>query len=386
MAKKEVIALLLAGGRGTRLKKLTEFAAKPAVPFGGKYRIIDFTLSNCRNSGMDTVGILTQYQPHTLQNYINDGKYWDLDRRDAGITFLPPFQSDYMDRWYDGTANAIAQNRQFIQSYDPEYVLVLSGDHIYKMDYNKMLEQHKKTAADATISVISVPWCDAGRFGILSVDPESRQILEFEEKPHNPQSNLASMGIYIFNWKTLHYIFEQLDSAPQARNDFGRDIIPYMLKENYKLYAYEFNGYWKDVGTVESFWEANMDLLSADTNPILQQKDWPILTADHSQPPAYLDGDAVIRQSLVSEGCEIYGDILNSVVSLGVTVGKGSTIKNSVVLPNAVIGENVRIENAVIGGEAYIDSNIKIGDMTLGDVVLIGDKEVIKKEVSRNFL
>ncbi|WP_121612091.1 glucose-1-phosphate adenylyltransferase [Mesobacillus foraminis] len=379
MSKKEIIALLLAGGRGTRLKKLTEKMAKPAVPFGSKYRIIDFALSNCRNSGMGTVGILTQYQPHTLQNYINDGKIWELDRMQNGITFLPPFQCDDMDRWYEGTAHAIAQNRQYIQSFDPEYVLVLSGDHIYKMDYNKMLEVHKENAADVTISVVNVPWSETNRFGIMSIDPETNQIIEFEEKPINPRSNLASMGIYIFNWETLSHIFEQFIENPQACKDFGKDIIPYMLENNYRLFSYEFNGYWKDVGTVESFWEANMDLLTMETNPILQDKDWHIFTASHSLPPAYFDGDARIRQSIVGEGSEVYGDVIHSVISYGVTVGKGSMIKNSVIMPNTTIGENVRIENAVIRGDTVIESNLRLNTL-LNDVMTVGGKEIIKQK------
>ncbi|CAM3741057.1 glucose-1-phosphate adenylyltransferase [Mesobacillus zeae] len=365
MAKREVVAMILAGGRGSRLKRLTETMAKPAVPFGGKYRIIDFPLSNCCNSGINTIGILTQYQPHTLQNYINDGKNWDLDRRGAGVTFLPPFQCSVSERWYEGTAHAIAQNRQYIQSQDPEFVLVLSGDHIYKMNYSKMLEDHKKSGADATISAIPVPWNEANRFGIMNIDPENNRIHEFVEKPERPLSNLASMGIYIFNWGTLKYIFEELDKDPLAFNDFGKDILPYMLREDYHLHAYEFEGYWKDVGTLESLWEANMDLLSAETNPILQNKNWPIYTADHAQAPTYLDSDATVKQSVVSEGCEIFGKVFNSVISYGASIGKGAVVRNSVVLPNTVVGKNMIIENAIIGGGS--------GNMMENDVIYIHD-------------
>ncbi|WP_053363890.1 glucose-1-phosphate adenylyltransferase [Bacillus sp. FJAT-27251] len=378
MAKKEIITLLLAGGRGTRLRKLTEKIAKPAVPFGGKYRIIDFALSNCRNSGMDTVGILTQYQPHTLQNYISNGETWDLNRRNAGITFLPPFQCDDMDRWYEGTAHAIAQNRQFIQSHEPEYVLIISGDHIYKMDYNCMLEVHIEKGADVTIPVVRVPWEEAERFGIMNVDHESGQILDFVEKPLHPQSNHASMGIYIFNWKTLCHIFEQLDGDPESFSDFGKDIIPFMLQQNYRLCAYEFNEYWKDVGTVQSYWEANMDLLRETTSPILHRKEWPIYTAGTTLPPAYLDEESYIKQSLISEGCEIFGDVLSSVLSYGVKVGKGSLVKNSVILPNAVIGENILIENAVVGSEVLIENGSGFEALS-ESVMFVEGKTIIKQ-------
>lgn len=377
MAKKEILTLLLAGGRGTRLKKLTEKMAKPAVPFGGKYRIIDFALSNCRNSGMDTVGILTQYQPHTLQNYISNGENWELNRRDAGITFLPPFQCDDMDRWYEGTAHAIAQNRQYIQYHDPEYVLVISGDHIYKMNYNKLLEIHKNNTADVTIAVTHVPWSEASRFGIMDVHPVTKRILGFEEKPLTPQSNLASMGIYIFNWETLKNIFEQFQNEKEF-NDFGKDIIPFMLASNYRLFAYEFTGYWKDVGTVESYWEANMDLLSAKSSLILHQKDWPIFTADYSLPPTYFDVIASSNQSLIGEGCEIYGEIERSVISCGVTVGRGSRIKNSVILPNTIIRENVEVENVVVSGNTVIDSNLKI-NQSFSNILQIDKKKILSQ-------
>ncbi|MBY0096630.1 glucose-1-phosphate adenylyltransferase [Mesobacillus maritimus] len=379
MKKKEILTLLLAGGRGTRLKKLTEKMAKPAVPFGGKYRIIDFALSNCRNSGMNTVGILTQYQPHTLQNYISNGENWELNRRDSGITFLPPFQCDDMDRWYEGTAHAIAQNRQYIQYHNPEFVLVISGDQIYKMDYNKLLDIHKRNAADVTISVTYVPWEEASRYGVMNVDSKTKRILGFEEKPQIPHSNLASMGIYIFNWRTLKTIFEQFQDERDYLNDFGKDIIPFMLKSNYRLFAYEFNGYWKDVGTVESYWEANMDLLSRKKNPLLHQKDWPIFTADCSLPPTYFDANSSFTESLIGEGCEIYGKIQKSVISYNVTIGKGSVIKNSVILPNTIIKENVEIENSVINGNTVIDSNLKFNE-SFSNILRINDRRILNRQ------
>jgi len=378
MAKREVLTLLLAGGKGTRLKKLTESMAKPAVPFGGKYRIIDFVLSNCRNSGMSTVGILLQYQPHTLQNYISNGGTWELDRRESEITFLPPFQCDDMDRWYEGTAHAVAQNHQFIESYDPEFVLVLSADQIYKMDYSKLIHFHKQKAAEVTVAVTSVPWKDASRFGTIQINSKTKRILKFEEKPNSPQTNLVSMGIYLFNWQALKNKILQFQNKKETFHDFGKDIIPQMLESRHRMFAYEFHDYWKDIGTVESYWEANMDLLSAKTNPILRQKHWPIYTTEYSLPPSYNDETANISQSIIGEGCEIYGDIHKSVISYGCTIGKGSVIKNSVVLPNTVIHENVVCENVVICGNTVIDSYLKI-NQTFSSVLSI-DKEKIKHQ------
>ncbi len=372
--------MLLAGGRGTRLKDLTTYTAKPAVPFGGKYRIIDFTLSNCSNSGIDTVGVLTQYQPHTLQNYIGEGKYWDLDRKNSGITILPPYQSDTGDCWYEGTAHAIYQNLNYIESYNPEDVLVLSGDHIYKMDYSKMLKQHKETNADVTISVINVPWRDASRFGIMSINSDSKRIIDFEEKPKQPKSNLASMGIYIFKSKILKRYLEKEESKAFSSKDFGKDIIPSMIKDNLQVYAYRFNGYWKDVGTIQSLWEANMDLLSYDTNPILQNEEWGIYTREASHQPFYLDGKGSINQSLVSEGCKVFGKVENSVLYHGVTVSKGTVIKDSVVLPNTFIGENAVINRSIIGSDSFIYSNVNIGDSNpFSEITLIGNNQIVKK-------
>ncbi|MED4224721.1 glucose-1-phosphate adenylyltransferase [Neobacillus cucumis] len=379
MTNKQCIAMLLAGGRGSRLKDLTQYMAKPAVPFGGKYRIIDFTLSNCSNSGIDTVGVLTQYQPHTLQNYIGDGKYWDLDRKNGGITLLPPYQCEQGERWYEGTAHAVYQNLRYIESYNPEYVLIISGDHIYKMDYSKMLEQHIQTKADATISVIHVPWKDASRFGIMNIDTESNRIMEFEEKPKQPKSNLASMGIYIFKWKLLKKYLEKQEKNPFSTKDFGKDIIPAMIQNNHQLYAYKFKGYWKDVGTIQSLWEANMDLLSFQTNPLLQNEEWGIYTHETSQKPLYFDGKASMNQSLLSEGCKVFGTVQNSVLFYGVTVGKGAVIKDSVILPNTVIGENAVIHRAVVGSGTVIESNVQIGeDNPFSEITLIGDNQTIQ--------
>ena len=382
MTKKQCIAMLLAGGRGSRLGELTQDIAKPAVPYGGKYRIIDFTLSNCRNSGIDTVGVLTQYQPHVLQNYIGDGKHWDLNYKNGGVTLLPPYQCELGDHWYEGTAHAIFQNMRYIESYDPEYVLVISGDHIYKMDYKKMLDQHIETAADATISVINVPWSEADRFGIMNVEQNSNRIIEFEEKPQIPKSNLASMGIYIFNWKVLKSYLQKEEQNMSSSKDFGKDIIPAMLEENRKLCAYKFNGYWKDVGTIQSYWQANMDLLSTDTNPILQHPEWPVYTADSLQPPIYLDEGAELHQSLISDGCQIEGRIENSVLFYGVKVGKGAFIKNSVILPNTVIEENVVIKRTVVGSETHVKRGVRIGsEHSFGEISLIGDNQTIVKDV-----
>ena len=380
MTTRQCIAMLLAGGRGTRLKDLTTKTAKPAVPFGGKYRIIDFPLSNCRNSGIDTVGVLTQYQPHTLQNYIGDGKHWDLARKEGGVTILPPFQSENGGRWYEGTAHALYQNLSYIESYNPEYVLVIAGDHIYKMDYRKMLEQHQETKADATISVISVPWNEASRFGILNINSDTKRILNFEEKPHQPKSNLASMGIYIFNWNILKKYLEMEEENPFSSKDFGKDIIPAMINDNHQVYAYRFNGYWKDVGTIQSLWEANMDLLYYKTNPILQHEEWGIYTNETSQQPFYLDGKAYLYQSLISDGSKVFGKVENSVLYHGVIVSKGAVIKDSVILPNTFIGENAMINRTIVGSDTFIDSGVKLGDANpFSEITLIGNNQTISK-------
>lgn len=388
MTKRHLIAMLLAGGKGTRLKELTKFIAKPAVPFGGKYRIIDFALSNCRNSGIDTVGVLAQYQPHTLQNYIGDGKHWDLNRKNGGITILPPYQCEQGERWYEGTAHAVYQNLRYIESYNPEYVLVISGDHIYKMDYSKMLTQHKETGADATISVINVPWNEASRFGIMNIDSDSKRILKFEEKPKKPKANLASMGIYIFNWELLkNYLEKVVVNTPFSSKDFGNDIIPLMIHEKRKVYAYRFIGYWKDVGTIHSFWEANMDLLSYKTNPILQNEEWTIYTHETSGQPLYLDARASLHKSLACDGCKVFGKVENSVLFYGVTVGKGAIIKDSVIFPNTFIGENVVINRAVVGSGTLIESNVRVGETNPScEITLIGYNQTIKIDINEKLM
>jgi glucose-1-phosphate adenylyltransferase len=379
MAKKQCIAMLLAGGKGSRLKELTRNLAKPAVPFGGKYRIIDFALSNCKNSSIDTVGILTQYKQESLQNYIEDGEKWGLNRKIGGIAILQPNQSDQAENSYEGTAHAVFENLRYIESQNPEYVLILSGDHIYKMDYSHMVNEHKQSGADATISVINVPWSEAGRFGIMNIDPVSKRIIEFEEKPIHPKSNLASMGIYLFNWPILKKYLEKEENNPFSSKDFAKDVIPSMIRDRCHLHAYHFNGYWKDVGTVQSFWEAHMDLLSVNTNPILKNEEWIIYTNGISYPPMYLDGKASLHQSIISEGCKVYGKVENSVLFYGVTIGKGAKIKDSVILPNTIIGENAEINRAVVGSGSFIAENAKVGEETpFSEITLIGDNQTIQ--------
>jgi glucose-1-phosphate adenylyltransferase len=359
--------MLLAGGKGSRLNSLTKDIAKPAVPFGGKYRIIDFTLSNCTNSGIDTVGVLTQYQPLLLNSYIGIGSAWDLDRKDGGVTVLPPYSESSEVKWYTGTASAIFQNLNYLKQYQPEYVIILSGDHIYKMNYESMLEYHIEKRADVTISVIEVPWHEASRFGIMNTEEDMR-IREFEEKPNTPKNNLASMGIYIFNWNILKEFLEMDDRNQRSTHDFGKDVIPLLLDEKKKLYAYPFKGYWKDVGTVKSLWEANMDLLNEDSTLNLFDNDWKIYTVNPNQPPQYISPEAIVKESLVNEGCTLEGLIEKSVLFHGVSVGKGSVIKESVIMTDAKIGKNVRIEKAIV------PSNITIPD---GTVICSLDDEII---------
>ncbi len=375
MRRKKCIAMLLAGGQGSRLSLLTKNLAKPAVPFGGKYRIIDFPLSNCTNSGIHTVGVLTQYKPLVLNSYIGIGSAWDLDRRDGGVTVLPPYMEQDGGRWYRGTANAIYQNINFIEHHNPEHILILSGDHIYKMDYSKMLDYHIKKDADATISVIEVPWDEAGRFGIMNTN-EDMAITEFEEKPENPKNNLASMGIYIFKWHILRNYLEMDDRNAESSHDFGKDVIPLMLEEGLKLYAYPFKGYWKDVGTVKSLWEANMDLLEEEPELDLNDYSWRIYSVNPNQPPQYIAPTATIHRSLVNEGCMIYGTVEHSVLFPGVHIGKGSIVKNSVVMPGARIGDNCQIENAIIASEMVIDHNRVIMPVKKGQVVLVAEEKI----------
>lgn len=363
--------MLLAGGKGSRLHSLTKNLAKPAVPFGGKYRIIDFTLSNCTNSGIDTVGVLTQYQPLVLNSYIGIGSAWDLDRRNGGVTVLPPYSESSEVKWYNGTASAIYQNLNFLMQYDPEYVLILSGDHIYKMDYECMLEYHIEKDADVSISVIEVPWEEANRFGIMNTNAEMR-IIDFVEKPDAPINNLASMGIYIFNWSVLKEYLEKDNKDSTSSHDFGKDVIPMLLKENKRLFAYPFKGYWKDVGTVQSLWEANMDLLDEECELNLFDYDWRIYSVNPNHPPQYISPTAKVEESLINEGCIIEGDIERSVLFQGVSVGKASFIRETVVMPNAQIGQNVFIENAII------PTNMVIPDGTVvrksDEIILLSDE------------
>lgn len=386
MRKKEVVAMILAGGQGSRLGILTKNIAKPAVPFGGKYRIIDFPLSNCSNSGIYTVGVLTQYKPLDLNAHIGIGDPWDLDRRDGGVSILPPYQKEKGGDWYKGTANAIYQNIQFVDRYDPEYVLILSGDHIYKMDYYKMLDFHKENHADATIAVIDVPLEEASRFGIMNTRADN-SIYEFEEKPKVPKSTNASMGIYIFNWSILKKYLREDEKDINSSNDFGKNIIPNMLRSGRKLMAYPFEGYWKDVGTIESLWEANMDLLKRDNDLNLYDSEWKIYSQNQVRPAHYIGEEARIINSLIVEGCIIHGKVENSVLSQGVYVGKNTVIRDSVIMPNVQIGDNVKIEKAIVGNNAIINHNCNIGDMKKIEVVgayeyVINEQNINYKEIT----
>jgi glucose-1-phosphate adenylyltransferase len=376
MVRRKCVAMLLAGGKGSRLSALTESLAKPAVPFGGKYRIIDFSLSNCTNSGIDTVGVLTQYQPLLLNSYIGIGSTWDLDRKHGGVTVLPPYVKSDSMRWYTGTASAIYQNINYISQYDPDYVLILSGDHIYKMDYAEMLSYHIEKGADVTISVKEVEWEEASRFGIMNTN-ESMNIIEFEEKPTSPKSNLASMGIYIFSYPILKRFLELDESNPQSSHDFGKDVIPLLLKNQKKLFAYPFKGYWKDVGTLKSLWEANMDLLKDHSELDLYDHSWRIYSVNPNQPPQYISSEATIQQSLISEGCVIEGNVNHSVLFQGVHIGKGSIVKDSVIMPGAVIGENVYIERAIVpeGMRIERDTIIRMVDVP-GEVTLVSEEMI----------
>ena len=380
MASKKWIAMLLAGGQGSRLGALTSGLAKPAVPFGGKYRIIDFPLSNCTHSGIDTVGVLTQYQPHLLNDYVGNGKVWGLDADFGGVSVLPPYKGKDGGEWYKGTANAVYQNIQYIDRYNPDNVLILSGDHIYKMDYSKMLEFHMEKQAHATIAVIQVPWQEASRYGIMNTN-ENQKIVEFEEKPKFPKSNLASMGVYLFDWKILRkYLLEdEQDSA--SSNDFGKNIIPKILEDQKNLYAYHFEGYWKDVGTIESLWEAHMDLLHEDPKFKLDDRNWRIFARNANHPPQYIAKGAEVSQSLVNEGCVIHGTVKKSVLSYNVQIGYNSTIKDSVIMPNVRIGNNVHIERAIIAGNCVIEDDVMIGDPNPdSEITLIGENKIISAD------
>lgn len=358
--KKECVAMLLAGGQGSRLYALTHDMAKPAVPYGGKYRIIDFPLSNCVNSGIDTVGVLTQYQPLVLNDYIGNGQPWDLDKQYGGAHCLPPYQTALGAEWYKGTANAIYQNIAFVDRYAPEYVIILSGDHIYKMDYNKMLDFHKVKNADATIAVLDVPKEEASRFGIMITD-DNDNIVDFEEKPKNPRSTLASMGIYIFTWSKLKQYLIDNENNPEEDKDFGKAIIPNMLKANEKMVAYTFDGYWKDVGTLDSLWEANMDLLNPNIPIDLYDPDWKMYSRNPIMPPQYIGADAAIENSMVTDGCSVNGTVDFSILFEGVTVESGATVTDSIIMPGSVIKSGAIVEYAIVGENCVVEAGAQIG-------------------------
>ena len=389
MKKKEMIAMLLAGGQGSRLGVLTAKVAKPAVAFGGKYRIIDFPLSNCINSGVDTVGVLTQYQPLRLNTHIGIGIPWDLDRNVGGVTVLPPYEKSTNSEWYTGTANAIYQNLEFMESYNPDYVLILSGDHIYKMDYEEMLDFHKENNADVTIAAMPVPIEEANRFGIVITDKANR-ITEFEEKPEQPRSNLASMGIYIFSWPVLRDALIQKRDEPGC--DFGKHVIPYCFEQEQRLFAYEFNGYWKDVGTLGSYWEANMELIDIVPEFNLYEEYWKIYTNNGSLPPQYIAEDAVVEKSIVSNGVEIYGEVHNSVIGPGVIIEKGTVIRDSIIMQETVIGKGCVIDKSIIAEGVVMGDNVTLGigsdipnkakpDIYSFGLVTIADNSVIPSDV-----
>ena len=389
MIKKEMIAMLLAGGQGSRLGVLTSKVAKPAVAFGGKYRIIDFPLSNCINSGIDTVGVLTQYQPLCLNTHIGIGIPWDLDRNVGGVTVLPPYEKSTSSEWYTGTANAIYQNMNYMEMYNPDYVLILSGDHIYKMDYEVMLDFHKENHADVTIATMPVPLEEASRFGIVITDEENR-IQEFEEKPAQPRSNLASMGIYIFSWPVLKEALKALSEQPAC--DFGKHIIPYCHEKKQRLFAYEYNGYWKDVGTLGSYWEANMELIDIIPEFNLYEEYWKIYTNSGILPPHYISDQSAVEKSIIGNGCDIYGEVHSSVISSGVTIGKGSVVRDSIIMKDAVIGDHCVIDKAIIAENVQIGDNVTLGtgsdtpnkmrpDIYGFGLVTIGEDSVIPSDV-----
>ncbi len=373
MVAKEMIGLLLAGGQGSRLGVLTQTTAKPAVPYGGKFRIIDFPLSNCINSGIDTVGVFTQYQPLELNTHIGIGKPWDLDRINGGVTILSPFLKADMGEWFKGTANAVCQNIHYVDKIGPKYVIILSGDHIYKMDYSKMLDAHKKNGADATISVFEVPLNEASRFGIMNTD-ENNKIYEFEEKPLEPKSNLASMGVYIFNWDTLREYLIRDDQNPESDNDFGKNIIPMMLEEGRQMYAYEFVGYWKDVGTIQAYWESNMDLIERVPEFNLFERDWKIFTTNPVKPAHYIGPTGTAKKSIVAEGCMVYGTVKNSIIFPGVYIAVGAVIEDSIIMSNSKIGMNAHIVKSILSENVVVGDGVNIG---IGEFIVNEDKPAI---------
>ncbi len=384
MKHKKVVAMLLAGGQGSRLGELTKTMAKPAVPFGGKYRIIDFPLSNCTNSAIDTVGVLTQYEPMELNAYIGTGQPWDLDRNDGGVFVLPPYVSSSSERWYSGTADAIFQNMAFIERYEPNYVLILSGDHIYKMDYSKMLAFHEQKNADATIAVLTVPMEEASRFGIMNID-EDRFITGFEEKPAHPKSDQASMGIYIFNWQVLRDYLILDSKLSSSAHDFGKNVIPAMLNDGKKMTAWGFDGYWKDVGTIQSLYEANMDLLGSSPRFNLYDKEWRIYSKSTVMPPHFIGSDAQVLNSIVNEGCAVDGNVNHSLLYSGVTVKEGAVIEDSIIMPNAVIESGATVKHSIVGEGAIVMKNAVIGcepeDGEVYDTKLTGDIALIASSI-----
>ena len=384
---KEMVAMILAGGQGSRLYALTDKLAKPAVPFGGKYRIIDFPLSNCVNSGIDTVGILTQYQPLVLNEYIGHGQPWDLDRLHGGVHVLPPYQQSKGSDWYKGTANAIYQNLSFLRRYDPEYVIILSGDQICKQDYNDFLEFHKAKGADFSVAVMEVPWDEASRFGLMVADSDGR-ISEFQEKPKEPKSNLASMGIYIFNFDILEKYLEADEANPDSSNDFGNDILPALLKDGKKMYAYRFNGYWKDVGTISSLWEANMEVLNPESSGInLFDDDWKIYSRSSGKAAQYISDKAVIDNAMLTNGCRIFGTVRHSILFAGVEVEEGAVVEDAVVMGNVRISKGAKVTHCIIGENAFIGEDAIVGEKpepgneknvaTVGPGVSVGNRAVI---------
>ena len=381
--KKEIVAMLLAGGQGTRLQVLTKDMAKPAVPFGGKYRIIDFPLSNCSNSGISTVGVLTQFMPLELNSYMGNGNPWDLDRVDGGLTILPPYTAGKTGEWYKGTANAIYQNIKYIEQYDPEYVLILSGDHIYKMNYNKMLDFHKEKEADLTVAHINVPLEEASRFGILNTN-DDLQIIEFLEKPEHPISTKASMGIYIFNWKVLKEYLIRDEENPESEKDFGKNIIPMLLEENRRIFAFPFAGYWKDVGTIESLWEANMDLIKRRDEFNISDKTWKIYYRHEGKLPQFIGDSAQVTDSMISDGTIVLGTVHESIVSSGVSIEKNAKIQGSIIMQNAVIEEGATVINSIIAEGTVVKSGVTVGhsEVELGQdmITVIGKDEIVTED------
>ena len=380
MSKKECIAMLLAGGQGSRLGALTSKIAKPAVSFGGKFRIIDFSLSNCANSGIDTVGVLTQYRPYLLNSYVGSGEAWDLDERGAGVSILPPYATQEGGSWYAGTADAVAQNIGYIKEHDPEYVLILSGDHLYRMDYRKMLKTHIEHNADLTISVMPVPWEEASRFGIITKDPEDDRILKFTEKPEKPDSNLASMGIYIFSTKLLLDALEEDALDARSSHDFGKDVIPKLLADDRRLFCYEFHGFWKDVGPVSGFHETSMDLLGENPEFDLFDKNFPIMSNVTTRPPHYIGPNARVEDCLISNGCKVFGNVRHSIVSTDCVIDERAVVEDSVLLPGAHVKAGAHVARAILGENSVVEEDVKLGSVDVTkDTAVVGNDVVIGK-------